>query len=202
MKTLPTYGIVGILLKRMLNNNWHMCDCQPFLLVISTEHLSRSPNVIICVDGPKTVTILGPEETTGLLHTSAQLHLATFKLKSSARKIYNESNSLRHVYPDRPQYLLCLTSPFFDRTTVKWYGLLNITGQWQELTALDTFTRQLEDDGINYVLGSIVQLVSTNTDHAPLQWISVKCVVEPSQQELSDENESVRMHQIELRNYG
>ncbi|KAF6770259.1 hypothetical protein AHF37_11278, partial [Paragonimus kellicotti] len=125
--------------------------------------------------GPKAVTILGPEETTGLLHASAQLRLAAFKLKSSTGRIYNMSSSLRHVYPDRPQYLLCLTSPFYDRATVKWYGLLNITGQWQELMVLDTFTRQLEDDHINYVLGSIVQLVSTNTDHAPLQWISVKC---------------------------
>ncbi|KAF8563099.1 hypothetical protein P879_09824, partial [Paragonimus westermani] len=151
--------------------------------------------------GPKTVTILGPEETTDQLHTFAQLYLAAFKLTSSAQNTYNRSSSLRHVYPDRPQYLLCLTSPFFDRATVKWYGLLNITGQWQELTVLDTFTRQLEDDHINYVLGSIVQLVSTNTDHAPLQWISVKCVVEPSYKGLSDENESVHMHQIELQNY-
>ncbi|KAA3678807.1 uncharacterized protein DEA37_0010805, partial [Paragonimus westermani] len=144
--------------------------------------------------GPKTVTILGPEETTGQIHTSAQLYLA-------ARKLNNTSTSLRYVYPDRPQYLLCLTSPFFDRATVKWYGLLNVTGQWQELTVLDTFTRQLEHDHINYVLGSIVQLVSTNTDHAPLQWISVKCVVEPSYKGLSDENETAHMDQIELQNY-
>ncbi|VDP92039.1 unnamed protein product [Echinostoma caproni] len=133
------------------------------------------------LDGPQSVDIHGPEETIDLLKEILDTQLRQIQTDHERQiadlvRSAHTSNPVRFVYQDRPQYLLCLTSPYFDRAQIQWYGLLNISGQWHPIAPLESFTRVLATGQKNFILASMIQLVSTNSERTPLRWTAIKCV--------------------------
>ncbi|THD28393.1 Nephrin [Fasciola hepatica] len=141
---------------------------------IGPEKSARIP--VFVRYGPQSVDIHGPEETVDLLKEAMDKRLHLFQTDRDNRGTRNATSAIRYVYQDRPQYLLCLTSPYFDRAQIQWYGLLNISGQWHPIAPLESFTRVLATGQKNFILASMIQLVSTNSERTPLRWTAIKCV--------------------------
>ncbi|CAH8450511.1 unnamed protein product [Dicrocoelium dendriticum] len=154
---------------------------------------------ILVRHSPNSVAIHGPEETLTAVKRKFVPRISSHRLAEMDRA--QNRNALLYIHPDRPQYLLCLTSPYFDKAFIKWYAFLEGQLHWLEIQPMEAFQITLEDTEFSYILVSVVQLVTTNLEpNALLKWSAIKCVSEGMDHVTNLSNSSAE-HVVRLKAY-